>query len=362
MSSLRAIGAYLLTVAAGITLAVGLLLPGPASAASRPPSASIVNHTLSVLGTAGGDSISLALTSDLSAMVVDFGNGSLDQTFALSDFSGVTVTLGGGDDTFVAGELLVVTPVNAPLTVDGGAGDDSLTGGFGADTLSGGPGDDLLSGGAGDDLLSGGAGTDTVLGQGGADTVLLGADDDVAVWNPGDGSDRVRGGAGCDSVRFNGSNIGENLRLSAAGRHDVLTRDVSAVRMDLDGVEHLSDAVLGGADTIAVDDLRGTALKNFDVDLSPQSAASEDGLLDTVAVAGTNLADDITVDAAGSTVTVSGLHTLVSVIGAQTSDQLHIAALGGDDTVDVTEPARALMDVTADLGIGQHALTSLRAR
>jgi hypothetical protein len=361
MSSLRAHGVYLLALGAGITLA-GVLVPGSASAAPRPPSASVVNHTLSILGTAGGDSISLSLTPDLSAMVVDFGDDSLDQDFALHDFSGVTVSLGGGDDTFVAAGSLVVTPVNAPLIVDGGAGDDTLTGGFGADTLSGGPGADVLAGGAGDDLLSGGAGNDTVLGQGGADAVLLGGDDDVAVWNPGDGNDVVQGDAGYDSVLFNGSNIGENLRLSANGRHDVLTRDVAAVRMDFDGVEQLTDAVLGGADTIAVDDLRGTALQEFDVDLSPQSGAIDDGVLDTVTVNGTNVADDVRVDAADSAVAVSGLHTLITVTGAEATDQLQMAALGGNDVVDVTDAARALIGVSVDLGPGQHARTAGGAR
>ncbi|MCC7321293.1 MAG: Hint domain-containing protein [Rubellimicrobium sp.] len=46
------------------------------------------------------------------------------------------------------------------VTIDAGAGNDSLTGGSGNDTLIGGTGDDILAGGAGADVLSGGQGMD----------------------------------------------------------------------------------------------------------------------------------------------------------------------------------------------------------
>src|SRR3954469_23243215 len=70
----------------------------------------------------------------------------------------------GGDDTFTAGNGL------APLiqiTVDGGAGNDTLLGGDGADILIGGDGNDFIDGNRGNDTLFGSAG------------------DDVFQWDPG---------------------------------------------------------------------------------------------------------------------------------------------------------------------------------
>lgn len=61
--------------------------------------------------------------------------------------------------------------------------------------------------------------------------------------------------------------------MSASGPRDALTRDVAGIRMDLDGVEQLTDLVMGGADTNTVDDPSGTGLQRFDVDLSVQNGA-----------------------------------------------------------------------------------------
>ena len=84
----------------------------------------------------------------------------------------LVVNMNGGDDTFTAGNGLA--PLIA-LTVDGGAGNDSITGGDGNDVLTGGDGNNVIVGGRGNDVLTGGTGNDTF------------------VWNPGDGSDRIEG-------------------------------------------------------------------------------------------------------------------------------------------------------------------------
>ena len=87
---------------------------------------------------------------------------------------------------------------------------------------------------------------------------FLGKGDDTFVWNPGDGSDTVEGQAGTDTPLFNGSNVGENIDISANGDRVRLFRDVGNVTMDLHGVEHIQLNALGGADTITVNDLTGT--------------------------------------------------------------------------------------------------------
>ena len=57
-----------------------------------------------------------------------------------------------------------------------------------------------LNGGAGNDTILGGRGHDTVIGGTGNDVAALGAGDDVFVWNPGDGSDFVDGQSGSDTL------------------------------------------------------------------------------------------------------------------------------------------------------------------
>ena len=67
------------------------------------------------------------------------------------------------------------------MTVDGGAGNDSITGGWGRQPdrrrrqrhAHGGPGADSLYGGDGNDTLDGGAGNDTMSGGDGADRFVL---------------------------------------------------------------------------------------------------------------------------------------------------------------------------------------------
>ncbi len=143
----------------------------------------------------------------------------------------------GGDDTITAGNGLAGL---IQLTLDGGAGNDTITGGDGNDTLLGGDGNDVIIGGRGNDVAQ------------------LGAGDDLFVWNPGDGSDTVEGQDGFDTLRFNGANVNENMSISANGNRATLTRDVGNVSMDLNGIERIEIAALGGADNITVNDLTKT--------------------------------------------------------------------------------------------------------
>ena len=122
------------------------------------------------------------------------------------------------------------------LTVDGGAGNDSIFGGRTNDLLIGGDGNDLIDGG------------------GGSDVALMGDGNDTFVWNPGDGSDTVEGQGGSDTMLFNGSNASENVNISANGSRVRFFRDVADITMDLNGVENITFNALGGADTVTVND------------------------------------------------------------------------------------------------------------
>ncbi len=73
------------------------------------------------------------------------------------------------------------------VTLDGGAGDDTIFGSRGNDTLIGGDGDDFIDG------------------QQGTDVARMGAGDDIFRWDPGDGNDTVEGQDGFDTMLFNGN-------------------------------------------------------------------------------------------------------------------------------------------------------------
>ena len=168
-------------------------------------------------------------------------------TLDIGSTENLVVNANGGDDTFTAGNGLA--PLIA-ITVDGGAGNDTLIGGDGNDVLIGGDGNDVIDGGRGND------------------TALMGAGDDTFVWNPGDGSDTVEGQGGTDTLLFNGSNVNENIDVSANGGRVRFSRDVGNVTMDLNGVEGINLNALGGADTITVNDLTGTDLSQLNLDLA----------------------------------------------------------------------------------------------
>jgi hypothetical protein len=316
------------------------------------PSASVANETLTILGTGGGDDIALDFSPvDPNAVLVELGNGTQPQAFDRTSFAQVSVFLGAGDDTFTAppGGTLFST---LPISVDGAGGNDIITGGPASDILSGGAGDDIINGHDGNDIIFGGGGDDVINGNRGDDTEILGAGADSALWNPGEGSDTINGGNGQDSLQFNGSNIGEDVALTASGDHAVFTRNVAAIRMDMVGVETFNFAALGGADDVTVGDLSGTDLRTTNVDLSAAGAGDESA--DTVTVTGTNKADQIAVDALGGVVDVSGLHSVVAITAAETTDHLQVNALGGNDVVSVSDAAQAVVPVSVDLGIGQR--------
>jgi Ca2+-binding RTX toxin-like protein len=237
----------------------------------------------------------------------------------------------GGDDTFSAtGNLAALIG----LTVDGGAGNDRLLGGNGADRLLGGDGNDFVDGNQGNDIG------------------LLGAGDDTFQWDPGDGSDVVEGQDGADTMAFNGNNANEKMEASANGSRVRFTRDVGNILMDLNDVESIVVAALGGADTLIVDDLSGTDIVDVNADLAA-TGGGDDGQPDNVVVNATSGDDVASVGGDSSEVRVSGLSAQVSVArGVAGSDRLTVNGLAGDDVLDATGTAAGAMLLTLDGGEG----------
>jgi Ca2+-binding RTX toxin-like protein len=241
----------------------------------------------------------------------------------------------GGDDRFSAtGNLAALIGI----TVDGGAANDTLLGSNGAD------------------LLLGGDGADFADGQQGNDVALLGAGDDSFQWDPGDGSDVVEGQAGTDAMAFNGSNIGENMDVSANGQRVRFFRNVANITMDLDDVESIVANTFGGADNLVVGDLSGTDVVDVEADLAAPGGG-DDLQPDNVIANATNGDDVVTVTGTGPDARVSGLAALISVSGAVAgSDRVTVNALAGDDVVDATGLAASSALLTADGGDGDDVL------
>jgi Ca2+-binding RTX toxin-like protein len=241
----------------------------------------------------------------------------------------------GGDDTFSAtGNLAALIK----LTVDGGAGNDTLLGSNG------------------NDFLLGGDGNDFVDGNQGSDTALLGAGDDTFQWDPGDASDVVEGQDGSDALAFNGNNANEKMEASANGTRVRFTRDLGNVVIDMNDVESIDAKLLGGADSLHVADLSGTDVVRVNADLAATGGV-DDAQPDNVVVDGTNGDDVVSVAGGATNLSVAGLSTVVSVSGGfAPSDRLTVSTLTGDDVIDASGVAAGAMLLTLDGGDGDDVI------
>jgi Ca2+-binding RTX toxin-like protein len=290
--------------------------------------------------------------ADIDTVEVNGGNGAEDFTvtangtrvrfdrvnpapFALDigTTENLVLNANGGNDTFSAtGNLAALIQ----LTVDGGAGDDTINGGNGADVLLGGDGNDLIDGNQG------------------ADAAFLGAGDDVFRWDPGDGSDVVEGQDGTDTMLFNGSGANETFDVSPNGERVRFSRNVGNIVMDLNDVESIDLNALGGADTTTVNDLSGTDVTEVNLGLS---AGGGDAQPDNVIINGTNGGDVVLVVGDSSGASVLGLAARVNVAGAESAnDRLTINALAGDDVVEASGLAAGAIQLTANGGDDEDVL------
>jgi Ca2+-binding RTX toxin-like protein len=327
------------------------------------------NITVNDLSGTGVTQVAIDLASPPGSGMGDLAADTV--TVNATKYDDVIAVQGQGGSLTVAGlsELVTISGSEATdaLVVAGGAGNDTLSAALLAAgnttlTLDGGAGNDTIIGSQGADILLGGDGNDTVTGGRGNDTALLGNGNDTFIWNPGDGSDTVEGQAGTDTLVFNGANINENMDISANGQRVRLSRDVGNVVMDLNGVEHIQVNALGGADTITVNDLTGTDVTRVALDLSsPAGSGQGDGQPDTVIVNGTAGDDQIKVASSGASVVVNGLAAQVTIAGAEGGkDSLVINALVGNDTINASALNAGQVNLTINGGAGNDTITGSR--
>jgi hypothetical protein len=295
-------------IAAAVTVMFGVL----AASASASYTGRIDGDTLTLTGNAASDKIAIVPAS-ATELGVDVGeDGTVDLAFDRTQLNAVVVNAGAGDD-----EVRLQrgnTFDQEQITVNGGNGADRLIGDAGADVLNGEGGNDFVDGNIG------------------VDAITLGIGNDVDQWDPGDGSDTVDGNGGADVLDFNGSNVSEDIDLSNNGGRVRLFRNVAAITQDIEDIELVDLATLGGTDNVTVGDLSGTLLKTADVNLAGFDGQG-DGAADTVTAVGTEDDDTVSASSPSGGVTVSGLAVQTHVTGAEAADSVNIDARGGDDTI-----------------------------
>ena len=107
-------------------------------------------------------------------------------------------------------------------------------------------------------------------------------------------------------MAFNGSNIAENMEVSANGGRVRFTRDIANITMDLNDVESIVAKTFGGADNLVVNDLSGTDITDVVSDLNA-IGGGDDGAADNVIANGTNGDDVVSVSGTGPDARVDGL-------------------------------------------------------
>lgn len=307
-----------------------------------------VNGQVPLAGSIPGGFPSVFNTKSISVFGLN-GNDTIRLDETNGPLPGAQLFGGAGDDTLIGG--------SSDDALHGQDGNDNLNGMAGADFLLGQSGNDVIFGGDGADQIFAGAGDDTADGDRGDDVAFMGAGNDLFVWDPGEGSDRVEGEDGFDSMLFNGSGADELFALSANGPRLRFTRNVGNIVMDVDGVERVDVEALGGADTVTLNDLTGTAVQELRIDLEAvKNGGAADDKVDRVVLNGTQTSDIVSVLGSSSNLFVLGLPTFVTIQRAAAADQLTINALGGNDRIEAGSIAAGTIAFTADGGAGNDVL------
>jgi Ca2+-binding RTX toxin-like protein len=338
--------AALAVAAVGVTAVTAAVFPAQGAAARHRHHVArahvqLEQHALRVQGTKANDAIALRLAAgNPSVLQVDLGdNGSTDFSFPRASIKSISIEGRRGNDRLRIDDANGAFTDTIPTRIDGG------------------PGNDAIAGGAGRETLIGGQGTDRIDGNGGNDVSDLGPGNDTFVWDPGDGSDSIEGGPGTDAMVFNGAAASETVELSANGDRLRFFRSPANITMDTHGVETVDFNARGGADTVTVDDLSRTEVKNVNVDLAGAlGGTTGDGQADRVTVVGTPLNDAIAAAGDASGLTVSGLHTQVAIQHQDPSDQLFVLGVGGDDDITASGLASGAISEFIEGGDGNDTI------
>jgi Ca2+-binding RTX toxin-like protein len=142
-----------------------------------PVYATFVDGRLSITGTAAGETITVGTVDVDGVLQVAVNDVAFAWGVLAQDVTSIVVNLGDGNDAIDL-TLLAASGftglTDGSVTINGGAGDDTIAGSAFGDTIDGGDGDDVIDGREGNDLIHGGSGDDQLYGNLGNDVVVPG--------------------------------------------------------------------------------------------------------------------------------------------------------------------------------------------
>lgn len=227
--------------------------------------------------------------------------------------------------------------------ITGNAFNNFLSGGDAADTIDGGAGNDVIQGGNGDDLMLGGLGND-----------IFDEGSDPA----GAGMDTFEGGDGLDTLFFEGSiepvTAADTFTLSAAGTRAIVTNNIDTTA-NIAGIEKVLLFPQAGADTLFINDLTGTGIREVQIDLDFGNFG--DGASDVINLKGSALGEDITVATSfNGDITVSGLPEHVTIRFAESRDSVNVDGGAGNDRISAGALPSGKASIVLRGGAGDDAL------
>jgi T1SS-143 domain-containing protein len=281
-------------------------------------------------GGAGDDTVQFEAANGANGFVFDRANASLGLD-SVEHFIGTN-----GDDVILLPTVYSTSEITR-IRIDGGLGNDILQGsnvqaddirgGADNDTISGLGGDDVLYGdegndeiwgGAGSDTIDGGTGNDTIYGNAGNDSIVAGAGDDRIIYTVGDGYDVVNGGTesgstypNYDELVIKGDATSRVFTLGTVENNSIDPVDSKDIQVAYTGgavtadeIERVTFNLGSGGDTVVLEDITGSAVKDTTVVINGGAGSDT---IDLTKFAGTTVQ---IVDNGGSdTVKLAGLWT-----------------------------------------------------
>lgn len=160
------------------------------------------------------------------------------------------------------------------------------------------------------------------------------------------------GDSALDRIVVNGTNNAETVDIRGTGNGSYSVLGLSAI-VNVKGSEATDSFTVntfGGNDTITLNDLTGTDLSQFTLNLANNGTG--DGQVDTIVINGTASRDAMTATSSSSGIAITGLAANITIVGAETADTLTLNGLAGDDTINASGLAANLMQLTLNGGLG----------
>ena len=335
------------------------------------------NDVLTDNTAANANNFLLGTASSLTAItVVGDTNLVIDGTTGTAGDATITAvptTVTTVDASAFTGRLFVTGSATAS-TLTGGSGADSITGGSGNDVIVGGAGNDTIDGGGGRDNISGGDGSDSItFGSAGSETRVVtidgGAGNDTLTMTSQTGTFSVTGGAGDDRVVVASGGtlfITDTDTISGGDGTDTLVfSGLTGAAYDLaTSASYLTN--VSGFEAVALSVSALTANNNttsltFNDVLASSIGAGTLNLSVTDSTAAANVGADVTIDASGVLLTTTKVNLTGSAnvqyvynVGGATENVTLNAQV---DTVKVANVGYLSATDSIDGGAGSDTLT-----